>query len=87
MGVPANTGCSRLGYLAPIQLLHPHFSSLSSKGAHAATAKRLNRTVGSDACGLGPNAPITRMHGRPLARPNKTLHGGRRISRAKGNNV
>jgi hypothetical protein len=30
--------------------------------------------VGSGVCGLGPNVPITRIHGRPLARPSKAMH-------------
>ena len=39
------TLCSRLGYLALIQLLHPHFGLLAGEGVHAAPTKRLKATV------------------------------------------
>ena len=39
------TLCSRLGYLALIQLLHPHLGLLAGEGAHHAPTKRLKATV------------------------------------------
>ena len=37
------TLCSRLGYLALIQLLHAHLGLLAGEGAPAASARQVNR--------------------------------------------